>query len=221
MRNLIIFVAWLPLAAFCQTVNTGWISPTATGKYYNTWTSPANAYSSNNLYASRVAASGVGSRSSWEGFEFVAAGFDTVYSRVEGAEFAIEHYGNTSTGYTNFNIYLASVATLQVSLNCTVRNGVANEGYDTFGSSITVPSSSYRHPVNYGQRFYVAARPIWQSGASFYSYVDHVRIRVYYHTGWQHKINGVPVQKNYKINGMDIKYVNSVSSAIDIIDFIP
>src|SRR3990167_2566914 len=111
-------------------------SPTATGANGNDWTTPANAYSSNNQYASRVDNAGTYIYQSYETFAFgIPAG-----ATINGIEVQLEGYNSTADSKgSQVEVYSAS----QVNWYGKGRSIPSTEGTVTAGGAADLWAGSW------------------------------------------------------------------------------
>ncbi|MFX1281613.1 MAG: hypothetical protein ACFFA3_19845, partial [Promethearchaeota archaeon] len=157
-----------------SSYNTGYHSPTATGDYYNQWFNPANAYTSNNIYATEATNY---DDQDWYNFGFsIPAGVS-----IDGIEVSIEGSSSQFGQYVGCRVYLSgNGGSSYTSYKSPQSWSSTYDYYRTVGSSSDTWGESWT-PSNFSNlNFRVRLE---KTGSSFTTLrVDHIRIIVYYST---------------------------------------
>ncbi len=161
--------------------DTGWKNPTATGGIGATddfWTNPANAYSSNDVYATMLMANSSAYQSFYNfGFSIPAG------ATIVGLEVKVEYYMSGTPGANNCRLYLWKT-------DKTVWNGQTGDGFpetktvegtDTEGSSSTFAGGESWVVADFSNAAFaikILIRDSVEAGHTFYC--DHIQVKVYY-----------------------------------------
>ena len=180
-------------------MDTGWKSPSATGRIINQWTNPANAYADNASYAT-------GQDNQWQSYENF--GFNIPDgSTVDGVEARVEWYQQDVLSADNYlSYYLNSTAGqsglkipgLSTSLTLYVVGGAT----DLWTAS---PVLSDFDDVNFSLR-------VRLGDVGTIVYMDYVQVKIYYTEATSIKSwNGLAKASIKSINGLAIASIKSIN----------
>jgi len=160
--------------------DTGWKSPQATGGVYNDFTTPANAYTSNNQYASRLMADGFTYRQSYSNFDFgIPAG-----ATINGIEVKIEGYSSTQIVLWHF---IHSTSGGQDGSDTITHH--TSEDTQIIGGPTDLWSCSWVSSDFSDGNFYMYFMTDSDGTDGISLYIDQVQVKVYYTEGTNQKIN--------------------------------
>ena len=172
---LLAFMLISPLVSLNRAeAQTAWQSPTATGEDYNQWSTPSNAFSSNDQYASEDEN---GQQQDWYNFGFsIPAGstIDGIEVRIEAND--LDWSGNGAVIELSWNGGTSYTSTGYSFLHSDDSDAITTHGgaTDTWGRTWSVAEFSdanFRLKLN-------------KNGSDFtFVRVDHIEVKVYYTSG--------------------------------------
>lgn len=176
----ILILSWLILgslfASLIQNANaggTGSCSPTATGSYRNEWTTPTNAYTQNNVYATSLTTS-ANNEQDYYNFNFAFTNFNSVL----GIVVSIDAYASGTGCYESIKL------TWDNGISWTSAKNSANFGLSDTNNYVNIGSSTdtWGHTWTENQ-LNNANFKVYLTTSAMISrtlYIDHIYIYIYY-----------------------------------------